>query len=355
LKSEHTFYTTNSFGSFPLEDESVNLMLTSPPYPMVEMWDELFSDYNRGIKTSLARAEGNKAFEKMHILLDATWSECYRVLKQGGYAIVNIGDATRSLEGHFQLYSNHSRIIQSMVKIGFDTLPYIIWKKPTNSPTKFMGSGMLPSGAYVTLEHEHILIFRKSGKREFTEQEKDRRRECAMLWEERNIWYSDQWEILGTRQKLDIGASRDRSAAYPLDIPLRLIMMYSIYGDVILDPFSGTGTTSLAAMYSGRNSIYFDNSSELVQSSIQSLSDSRWKEHINDHQNHRLNQHLEYCKSKGDLFFKYRHEGYKIPIKTQQEKQIQLYSIKEIKGSNRKVSVQYQKLKYPIQMGEMLI
>ena len=65
------------------------------------------------------------------------------------------------------LYPNHSRILAAMLKTGFSALPLILWRKPTNAPNKFMGSGMLPAGAYVTLEHEYILILRKGSKREF--------------------------------------------------------------------------------------------------------------------------------------------------------------------------------------------
>lgn len=355
MKSEHVFHCTNSFESFPQEDQSVDLVLTSPPYPMVEMWDDIFGQYNSGIQRSLKRFEGYKAYEKMHSLLDKTWEQCYRVLKPGGFMIINIGDATRSLDGHFQMYSNHSRIIQACAKIGIDVLPYIIWKKPTNSPTKFMGSGMLPAGAYVTMEHEHILIFRKEGKRTFSTSEKIKRRESALFWEERNQWYSDQWEILGTAQKLTIGAKRDRSAAYPIDIAYRLIMMYSMMGDVVLDPFSGTGTTSLAAMITGRHSIYMDNDEELTQSSKASIARQEWAETINLLINDRIEKHIEYCTSKGELFFKYRHDEYGIPIKTQQEKSLRLYTIKSIKSTRQTISVQHEKLKYPLEPHENFI
>ena len=104
-----------------------------------------------------------------------------------------------------------------------------------------MGSGMLPAGAYVTLEHEYILIVRKGSKREFkTEVEKENRRESALFWEERNVWYSDVWtDIKGTEQKLPKAMSRLRSAAFPFELAYRLINMYSVKGDVILDSISG--------------------------------------------------------------------------------------------------------------------
>jgi site-specific DNA-methyltransferase (cytosine-N4-specific) len=70
----------------------------------------------------------------MHDYLAQVWQETYRVLVDGGIACINIGDATRTINSKFQLYPNHSRITELFEKIGFNTLPYILWKKPTNKP-----------------------------------------------------------------------------------------------------------------------------------------------------------------------------------------------------------------------------
>jgi len=120
---------------------------------------------------------------------------------------------------------------------------------------------MLPAGAYVTYEHEYILIFRKDGKREFkSTKEKLLRQESAFFWEERNIWFSDLWQnVKGIKQTgKNILLERERSAAFPMEVPYRLINMYSLIGDTVFDPFAGTGTTSLASMASARNSIGTD-------------------------------------------------------------------------------------------------
>jgi hypothetical protein len=114
---------------------------------------------------------------------------------------------------------------------------------------------MVPTNAYVTLEHEYILVFRKGPPREF-EPGADRRYEAAYFWEERNRWFSDVWtDVTGDLQALDHDELRERSAAFPFEIPYRLINMYSVYGDTVLDPFWGTGTTTLAAMVAGRDSV----------------------------------------------------------------------------------------------------
>ena len=238
-----------------IDDDSVNLVVTSPPYPMIEMWDESFTLQNNKISTVLQCAP-NSAFELMHQELDMVWKECFRVIKPGGFLCINIGDATRTIDGNFQLFNNHARIISCCQSVGFTCLPNIIWRKQTNAPNKFMGSGMLPCGAYVTLEHEYILVFRKGAKRQYkTKEEKEERLRSSFFWEERNVWFSDVWDIKGTKQKMNAEGTRSRSAAYPLEIPFRLINMYSQRGDMVLDPFLGTGTTTIAAILSERNSL----------------------------------------------------------------------------------------------------
>ncbi|MFM6984984.1 MAG: DNA methyltransferase [Chitinophagaceae bacterium] len=131
----------------------------------------------------------NEVFELMHQELDKVWKECFRVLTEGGFLCINIGDATRTINGNFKLYNNHSRIAQYCNSIGFNEMPCILWRKETNALNKFMGSGMLPCGAYVTLEHEYILIFRKGSKRDYRKEvDKNARKNSAFFWEERNAF-----------------------------------------------------------------------------------------------------------------------------------------------------------------------
>jgi modification methylase len=240
-----------------LEDGCVHLVVTSPPYPLVKMWDSQFSRMDPRIGTALNDDDGETAFELMHDLLARVWDEVERVLCPGGIACVNVGDATRTIGGSFQLFPNHMRVLEHFRATGMTSLPGILWRKTTNAPTKFMGSGTTPSGAYVTLEHEHILILRKGAKRTFGQGEVKRRAESGFFWEERNEWFSDIWEVAGRRQTLS-GTSRARSAAFPIEIPYRLISMFSIKGDLVLDPFAGIGTTAAAAAMACRNSISFE-------------------------------------------------------------------------------------------------
>ncbi|MDY6970154.1 MAG: DNA methyltransferase, partial [Spirochaetota bacterium] len=147
METRHKIYISDSRNLKQVPDESVDLIITSPPYPMIQMWDDLFCSLNPEIYQTLKKKNAKVSFELMHQELDKVWDELFRVLKPGSFACINIGDATRTIGTNFQLYSNHTRIISHFNKIGFDTLPVILWRKQTNAPNKFMGSGMLPSGA----------------------------------------------------------------------------------------------------------------------------------------------------------------------------------------------------------------
>ena len=121
--TNHTMIAANSSNLSTLSDKSVNLVVTSPPYPMVEMWDKMFSEQNPEIGVDLANGDGMAAFNKMHDLLNAVWKECNRVLDDNGFVCINIGDATRTINGEFQLYSNHTKIINHFLAMGYSVLP----------------------------------------------------------------------------------------------------------------------------------------------------------------------------------------------------------------------------------------
>ena len=300
---------------------SVHLVVTSPPYPMIEMWDLVFADQNRDISKALRKADGLLAFELMHRELDSVWKEAFRILVNGGIACINIGDATRTIGSDFKLYPNHSRILTAMTAAGFSALPAILWRKPTNAPNKFMGSGMLPAGAYVTLEHEYILIFRKGSKREFKKDpEKQKRRESAFFWEERNAWFSDVWlDLVGASQNRTDKNTRLRSAAFPFELPYRLINMFSTKNDIVVDPFLGTGTTMASAMASGRNCIGFEIDPGF-QDQILSIADTII-ETSNNRTNQRIRDHLDFIDRRSNEKYKFKHvnKHYDFAVMTRQE------------------------------------
>ncbi len=331
----HKVYQADSRDMARTPDGSISLVVTSPPYPMIQMWDRVFGFMCPELEALLPEKpagrqqvdHGTRAFQLMHRELDKVWRECFRVLRPGGLACINIGDATRSVGGSFRLFSNHARIISSMEEIGFITLPDILWRKQTNAPNKFMGSGMLPAGAYVTYEHEYILIFRKGSKRVFTKgRQSANRRRSAFFWEERNQWFSDVWmDLKGARQGMFSREIRQRSAAYPFELPYRLIQMYSALGDTVLDPFLGLGTTTLAAMASARNSEGYEIDARLAASiprhvaHVVETGSRRAFRRILDHQD------FVRTRRAAGKTIEHRNLHYGFPVITAQEKDLVIY------------------------------
>jgi DNA modification methylase len=309
-----------------LADASIDLVVTSPPYPMIEMWDRVFRDQSTEVAQALGRGRGLAAFEAMHQVLDRVWREIWRVMRPGAIACINIGDAVRTMGGLFTLYPNHARILSALLAIGFNPLPAVIWRKQTNAPNKFMGSGMLPAGAYVTLEHEFVLVARKGDKRDLSSASgKQRRQESAYFWEERNQWFSDIWfDLKGSRQKLS-KSERHRSGAFPVELAYRLICMYALRGDTVLDPFLGTGSTMIAAMAAERHSIGVEIDGSLgpaIQAGIDEM--IPWAEERIDQ---RLEAHRAFVAEREQTHGPLRHRNvhYGFPVVTAQERQLRFY------------------------------
>jgi len=273
MHTEHKIILGNSQQMPELANDSVQLVVTSPPYPMIKMWDILFAKADPKIAELWRKLEADgkeetvtQIYDAMHDYLGKVWQETYRVLCDGGIACINIGDATRSINSKFKLYPNHSRITELCEKIGFTTLPYILWKKPTTKPTykgkgAFLGSGFLPPNAYVTLDCEFILIFRKGSLRKFPPHDQTRY-DSVFTKLQRDEWFSQIWTLKGTRQTAS--QLERRTAAYPEEIADRLIKMFSVKGDTVLDPFLGSGTTAKAAIQNERNSVGYETDQNLL-------------------------------------------------------------------------------------------
>ncbi len=329
-----------------LPADSVELVVTSPPYPMIEMWDDLFCSLDGDIEGALDDADGETAFELMHQALDPVWEMLSTVLVDGGIACINVGDATRNVGDGFRVFQNHVRICDALTDRGFSPLPDVLWRKPSNSGAKFMGSGMLPPNAYVTLEHEYILVFRNGSSRRSFESNADGRYESAFFWEERNRWFTDTWsDINGAEQPLEVpgadGDVRDRSGAFPFSIPYRLINMYSVYGDTVFDPFWGTGTTSLAAMVAARNSIGCE-----IEPAMAELFDARLAsvtEFAEEVLTERLDAHESFVdrRTTDEGPLSYEATNYDLPVMTKQERAIQLYAIDAIASSENPDGTEY--------------
>ncbi len=337
METRHRVVVGDSRDMSEIDDDSVDLVVTSPPYPMIEMWDDVFADLNPDIGDQLDTGDGRAAFDLMHQELRKTWREVERVLVDGGICCVNVGDATRKLDSSFRVYQNHSRVVDDFGSLGFTPLPEILWRKPVNSAAKFMGSGMLPPNAYATLEHEYVLVFRKGGSPRSFEPHEDRRYESAYFWEERNRWFTDVWtDVNGALQDLhdDGGELRDRSAAYPFEIPYRLVNMYSVQGDTVLDPFWGTGTTSLAAAAAARDSVGYEIEPEFVDVFDRRIRDvDRLSRDVVER---RLDRHRRFVEERwrdGDEP-EYESERYGLPVVTKQEMEVRFHVADEVEEAD---------------------
>ncbi len=206
---------------------------------MIPQWDEVF------------RLQGAVDYPGMLALLEGAWREAHRVLVPGGILAVVIGDALRRTDGEFRLWPNHADTLVAAARLGFRPLPYVLWKKPTNKPNAFLGSGFVPPNAYVTLDCEFVLLFRKGLLRRFPPHDPGRLA-SRFTRAERDLWFSQVWEDLrGARQ----AGRRGRTGAFPTALAERVVRMFSVVGDTVLDPFAGTGTTLWAAAALGRNAI----------------------------------------------------------------------------------------------------
>ena len=338
----HEIIVGDSRNLASIPTESIQLIVTSPPYPMIEMWDDVFSKQDTSIRTALKAGDGTSAYNKMHSILNDVWAECDRVLINNGFICINIGDATRTINENFQLYPNHAQIIMFFQNRGYCVLPDIHWRKQSNAPNKFMGSGMYPAGAYVTYEHEYILVFRKGGKRVFAGEAKQRRKKSAYFWEERNVWFSDLWDIKGASQAITSScAGRERNASYPFEVPYRLVNMYSAEGDTVLDPFAGMGTTGLACMASERNSIGVEIDPTIARLALKNMAVT--PNELNTVVKSRLSNHIAFIESlpteKREKCYENKAHGFK--VKTKQETAIKIDQIATIVPEGNTITCTY--------------
>ena len=227
-------------------DESVHLVCTSPPYGSLKEYPEQ------------AGQLGN--MDNYHEFLeeiDKVWTECLRVLVPGGRIACVVGDIciSRRKGGRHYVLPLSADIQVRAGALGFDCLTPIRWLKVSNikleasRSSRFLGKPNLPNGI-VKNDLEHILFLRKPGgyRKPTAIQERDSRISTA----DYARWFSPVWSDVP-------GQLRSRHPApYPLEIPRRLIRMFSFVGDIVLDPFAGTGTTAIAALETKRNSISVD-------------------------------------------------------------------------------------------------
>ena len=248
-KTTHRVVNGDSRQMKSIKNNSVHLVITSPPY-----WQ--LKDY--GIENQIGY---NDSYEEYINNLNLVWKECYRVLDNGCRLCINIGDqfARAVYYGRYKVIPIRTEIIKFCESIGFDYMGAIIWQKKTTSNTtggaSLMGSYPTPRNGILSIDYEFILTFKKLGKP--TRPSKEIKEQSKMTVKEWKEYFAGHWNFGGVRQDGHI-------AMFPEELPKRLIKMFAFKGDTVLDPFLGSGTTSLAAKNLGRNSIGYEINSEFI-------------------------------------------------------------------------------------------
>ena len=228
-----------------LDDESIHLVVTSPPY-----WN--LKRYNEN-PDQLGHVNDYEVFLGE---LEKIWREVFRVLVPGGRLVCVVGDVcvSRRRFGRHLVFPLHADICVLCRKIGFDNLNPIIWHKIANANfevengSKFLGKPYEPN-AIIKNDMEFILMQRKPGG--YRKPTEEQRKLSKIDKKDFGTWFQQIWNITGA-------STRNHPAPFPLELASRLVRMFSFYGDTVLDPFCGTGTTMIASLRYGRNSIGID-------------------------------------------------------------------------------------------------
>ena len=328
--TNHKIYFGDSRALNKIEDKSVQLIITSPPY-----WQ--LKDYGSNNQIGF-----NNSYEEYINNLNLVWMECERILSEGCRLCINIGDqfARSVYYGRYKVVPIRTEIIRFCETLKMDYMGAIIWQKATTMNTSgggaIMGSFPYPRNGILKIDYEFILIFKKLGNppKPTLEQKEN----SIMTKEEWNQYFSSHWNFSGVKQSEHI-------AMFPEELPKRLIKMFSFSGETIFDPFLGSGTTTLAAKNLGRNSIGYEINKEFEsiikeKLNINQLSfDSDTIEFLEDKENN------NYSFDKLPYIFEDAHKlDKKIDIKknkfgskidNSKEKREDLFSVKEVISPNK--------------------
>jgi site-specific DNA-methyltransferase (adenine-specific) len=225
-----------------LDDESVHLVVTSPPY-----WN--LKRYNEN-PDQMGHIQDYETFLKE---LEKVWKHVFRVLVPGGRMVCVVGDVcvARRDFGRHLVFPLHADICVICRRIGFDNLNPIIWHKIANASyevangSKFLGKPYEPN-AIIKNDMEFILMQRKPGG--YRKPSDAQRNTSRISKDDFDLWFQQIWNIPGA-------STKQHPAPFPLELAARLVRMFSFTGDTVLDPFCGSGTTMIAALRAGRNSI----------------------------------------------------------------------------------------------------
>ena len=265
MKTNHKIILGDSRKMDLVQDKSIHLVVTSPPY-----WQ--LKDY--GDKNQIGFDD---SYEDYINNLNLVWNESYRVLDDGCRLCVNIGDqfARSVYYGRYKVIPIRTEIIKFCETVGFDYMGAIIWQKMTTSNTSggafIMGSYPYPRNGILKIDYEFILLFKKPSKPK--KKDKEIKEKSKMTSKEWNTYFSGHWNFSGEKQK-------DHLAMFPLELPNRLIKMFSFVGDTVLDPFLGSGTTALSASNLNRNSVGYEINNDFLSIIKDKLSDVSYIEFI---------------------------------------------------------------------------
>jgi len=241
-----------------LAPDSAHLILTSPPYWTLKKYDD--TDGQLGHVDS---------YDEFLAELGRVWRRCFDLLVPGGRLICVVGDVCLSRkqnDGRHTVVPLHASIQELCRKIGFDNLAPIIWHKIANAVYEVSGGGGFLGKPYepnsvIKNDVEYILMFRKPGG--YRKPTSAKRLLSIISAENYQSWFQQIWTGL-------TGAStKDHPAPYPVELAERLIRMFSFAGDVVIDPFSGSGTNAIAAARTGRHSIGFEISDKYHKKSVE--------------------------------------------------------------------------------------
>jgi DNA modification methylase len=267
IPTKHTLNLGDARRMTELAPESVHLVLTSPPY-----WT--LKEY----RDSSGQMGHIDDYAEFLAELDKVWAHCFRALVPGGRLICVVGDvclSRRKNNGRHTVVPLHASIQEHCRILGFDNLAPIIWHKIANAVyevengSSFLGKPYEPNSV-IKNDIEFILMERKPGG--YRAPDLATRVLSVISGENHRIWFQQIWEGL-------TGAStRHHPAPYPVELAERLIRMFSFVGDTVLDPFLGTGTTTVAAAKTGRNSVglevdeyYYDQAHTRIANETSSL------------------------------------------------------------------------------------
>lgn len=243
--TEHQIYIGNSRRMTEVADESVHCVVTSPPYVTTVM--EKGQDFD---------------YEPYRSMMEDVFREVWRTMAQDARFCLNVADIRSKY-----FYANENGLYRVPIssdmlnlahEIGFRMIDTFIWDKGFNRNFggPLLGSYPYPSTMYNNVYFEYIFILKKPGKRRVKRSVRQASKIDKATWKE---YVQRIWRVETVTERFD-----GHTAVFPEEIPRRLLKMYSFVGDTVLDPFSGTGTTTLAARNLGRNSIGYEINKDLI-------------------------------------------------------------------------------------------